>query len=275
MIIKELVNKIINKISLRFGIALLFGAIFVGIVWYHWHVLDTNHNVKDFISNYACNIATECLGILVTVLSVQYLFDKHNARIEKQEELEKIARHHNIAFLYMKSYNKHLHCITTPIEERFKSDVKFETEFTLQDLQNMHTPVLLLDESLQYSSIKSFFECEQKLREVFVNMVSSIDFKFYPNLSELIENFIRCSIDNDVKNVILDYEILPYNQEEKLYKLYINRLKQENIYDDYKCYKKNELVSDGILAYFKLYDMLKEEQKILLSYIEEIKKLDS
>lgn len=146
------IRKFYNKISLTWKIAIILVVFIIGIFVIHYRT------PQDFQwSDYACNIATELFGILVTIIFVENLFNRYNKSKAKQEELEKIVRMHNIAFIYMKFYLRQLHCITTPIEERFKGDIKLEKDFSLQDLQYIYTPTLILTESYQQSSIECFF----------------------------------------------------------------------------------------------------------------------
>lgn len=106
-------------------------------------------------------------------------------------------------------------------------------------------------------------------------MITSIDFTFYPKLSEKIEKFIEVSTAFDVRDVILGNEKIVLNDEK--YKtaseLFIHTLKSDEIYKRYEEYKNNKLQSNGVLPYLMLYDMLKEEQEILLGYISEIENL--
>ena len=274
MFLKNFVNKVIDRIGLTTFVTILFGLIITGIVALHWFILETKPNLSEFMSNYACNIATECFGIVITIAFVKTIFDRFENKKEKNEECKKIIRQHRTVFLYMQSYLKHMHCIVTPIERRFKNGIKLETEFSLKDIQNLYTPTLLLTESSQQSSIKCFFEYELKLRDAFANMINNIDFKFYSNICKIIEDFVDISIAYDVRNVILDNEkMILTGTKQKLSEFYADMFKDDSIFERYKEYQNNELESNGILPYLMLYDMLKNEQKILLTYLDEIKKL--
>lgn len=257
------IKKLCNTINLTWKMAVMLTIFIVSIITVHYKTSETFS-----WSDYECNIATELFGILITIIFVDNLFNRHNKNKAKQDEKSKIIRNHKIICIYITFYARQLHCITTAMEKRFKSNVQLEKEFSLQDLQYLYAPTLLLTESIQQSSIECFFKYEQELKNAFINTLNTIDFEFYPHVSKIIENFIEISTAFDVRAVILDNK-----KNNTLLDLFISMLKSDEIYERYEEYKNNRLRSNGILPYLMLYDMLKEEQKILLSYLSEIRNL--
>ena len=255
--------KRIKEFDLTWKVAIILLVFIALIIVVHYRTSQTFS-----WSDYECNIATELFGILITIIFVDNLFNRHNRNKAKQDEKSKIIRNHKIIYIYITFYARQLHCITTAMEKRFKSNVQLEKEFSLQDLQYLYAPTLLLTESIQQSSIECFFKYEQELKNAFINTLNTIDFEFYPHLSKIIENFVEVSTAFDVRTVILDYK-----NNKTLLDLFISMLKSDEILERYEEYKNNRLQSNGILPYLMLYDMLKEEQKTLLSYLSEIRNL--
>ncbi len=260
-----MIKQLFNKIGATWWSAIVSIFIIFILVFFHFRKIEP-FPWSDFI----CNIATELLGITFTIVFVDKLFNRYDKIKAKREESEKIARMHNLAFFYIKQYMYHLHSITTPMEKKFQGEIKLETPFSLQDLQYLYTPTLLVTESFRQTSIEYFFQYEQEVKQAFINMLNTINFEFYPDLSKIIQDFIHVSTKFYARAVILDNVNIKTFSE-----TFVNMLKGDDIYEKYDEYKKNELKANGIMPYFMLYDMLKEEQKILSSYISEMKKIDA
>lgn len=67
-------------------------------------------------------LATNLLGIIVTVSFVQHFIDKQSAKSEYREENLKIKRYDRFMSVLLTRYLMYFNCVTTPMERRSKND---------------------------------------------------------------------------------------------------------------------------------------------------------
>lgn len=228
---------------------------------------------NSFFSGYFCNIATECIGLILTVCLIQQIINKRDENKEKTEEKTKILRQHNIVLIYLQDYIKCFHCTTTPIVNRFVDGIDLKKDFKITDLYDLHKTSLDLSLPINKSSIESFYKYEHKLRDEFVRMLNNIDFKYYPKFISIISEFIQSSVASDISDVIVSNEHSNMGTDKKISDFASEMLKQENIQELYLKFKKGEINGNLIIPYFLLFDLLKKEQQLLLNYLEEIDNL--
>ncbi|MBE7704390.1 MAG: hypothetical protein E7Z90_01105 [Cyanobacteria bacterium SIG29] len=253
---------------LKIGIVLLL--LIIVFVHIDFAFLYTKHS---FFSGYFCNIATECIGLILTVCLIQQIINKRDENKEKLEEKMKILRQHKIVSIYFQDYIKCFHCVTTPINNRFIDGIDFKKDFKINELYDLHETSLDLSLPINESSIKSFYKYEHKLRDEFIRMLNNIDFKYYTEFISIISEFIQSSVASDISDAIINNERLNMGSDKKISDVVSEMLKQENSQELYIKFKKGEFSGNIIIPYFVLFDLLKKEQQLLLNYLEKIDNL--
>lgn len=220
------------------------------------------------LSGYFCNIATECLGLILTICIIQNIFDKFESKKEREEENRKILEYNKLISVYISYYKRAFYCIITPIEKRDFNNISLPLEIKLCNLKDLHRTTLLVTDSINKSSIKSYYEYEVLLKNAFKTLIDSMNFKYNKDLRKILLDFIMLTSISDVSSAILDHK----NHSEVL-KLMEKMLESDNLEDMYKQYKNNELQSNLIMPYFMLYDSLDDKQNIIIEYEKEIELL--
>lgn len=227
------------------------------------------------LSGYLCNITTECIGLFITICIIQKMLEKNDIKKEKQNELEKIKRQNKIISIYLNYFIKYFHCITTPLNNRFKNNVDLNSNFTKKDLCDLHKFSMGITDPLLKSSIVLFYEYEHRIRNEFMQMLNNIDFKYYLQIQGLITEFIQISLSHDVSDVIVSNEKLKMGNDKKTSQFIEEMFQLDNIEELYSRYKNGNLQGNIIIPYFILFDLLKIEQELLINYLNEINNLSS
>ena len=253
-----------NQVALK-----LVGVMFLVLAVFFLADLFWLKNSHPYISGYLCNVITECIGIIITVYFVQNIFDKYSMREQKHEELNKINRQNKFISEIITQYVILFNCVVKPLNER---DVinEFPSDFRLNDMRDLHETTLLINTPHLKSSIEVFYQYEKQLRQLFIKMLDSIDFNYYPNLQKIIMDFCSVSIKNDVSETIINNQKLGLADGKRYTDLMKDMLSSDDIEQLYADYKNDKLFSNGIMPYFALYDLLQEEKAIVEEYLKEI-----
>lgn len=229
-------------------------------------------NLYPNFSGYLCNLAVECLGVILTLIVIQKVLEKHNESKEKQAERKNILKRNEIIMAYIEFYKRFFHCVATPLENRFdKETFSFPMKFSIKDmLQDLYGISGYTTNALLKPSIELFFTHEENLKNAFIAIINSIEFKHYPKIKELALDYIKNSVRNDMRDFILNNKHLTAGEQkfEELVKTLI-----PTIEENYKSYTKSELKANLATPYCILYDLMNTEQNIIAQYVKEIEKL--
>jgi hypothetical protein len=208
---------------------------------------------------------------------VQFLFDRKNEDDSRTEELLKIVRANKIVNLLVERYSTFLHCVIHPHHELQETELPLEINFQISEMQYLHENCLLMKIAYNRSSISLFYENEIELRNLFISIIQNIDFKYFPEISSLILEYVNASYQYDSRGEILNNENLVSSMgksDQKPMKTII----QELLKNHSKEYMENLLKGDAkysnlMFAYVNLYLMINIQKEVLLKYkkiIEEI-----
>ena len=220
------------------------------------------------LSGYICNIATECVGLIVTICIIQNIFDKVESKKEKEEENKKILEYSKLISIYLSYYKRAFYCVVTPIEKRDFENIEFPLEINLNNLKDLHRTTLLITDSVKKSSVEALFEYERLLKNAFKTLIDNMNFKYNQTLRKIMLDFIMLASISDVSSAILDHK----NYEDVL-KLIEKMLESDDLENLYKEFKNNDLQSNLIMPYFMLYDSLNDKQNIIIEYEKTIESL--
>lgn len=240
----------------------------------NWYNLSNN----CFDSTLAKEIIYDIsLGIFSSMILIWFI-DELNEHIQdkknRNKEIEDIKRSNRLLQLYIQRYKLFFYCLTTPISKRNFNKVEIHSNFKLKDMQDLYEITLLLNEGILNSSIESFIKAESELKEEMKTIIKSIDFSYYPNIQEHLIKFVEISLKYNQKEAWLKAKITPMG-EGTLSDTVSSALK-EKADEKYKEFQNGKNLSNSmLLSYFALFEMLKEEYRVLLKYENEIKKLDA
>lgn len=177
-----------------------------GIVAVVAMIVDYLFLYPNFFSGYLCNLAVECLGVILTLIVIQKVLKKHNESKEKRAERKNILKRNEIIAIYIELYMKFFHCVATPLENRFnKETFSFPMKFSIKDmLQDLYGISGYTIDALLKPSIELFFIHEENLRNAFISTINSIEFKHYPKIKMLVLEFIKNSVRDDLRDFILN-----------------------------------------------------------------------
>ena len=82
-----------------------------------------SERVANNINNILFGLATNLLGIIVTVSFVQYFIDKQDARLEECEEKAQILRYDRLMSVLVQRYKMYFYCVVTPMDMRTQKDI--------------------------------------------------------------------------------------------------------------------------------------------------------
>ena len=256
-----------HQIILNITLVIILVLIVVFLFDIFW--LKTAH---PYVSGYVCNFITECIGIVITVYFIQSIFDKYSEEEKMIDERNKIIRQNKFITEIIKQYILFFNCVVQPIETR-KAEYTFQEQFELKDLCDLHKITLLIVAPCMQSSIEVFYRYEKQLRQLFIKMLETIDFNFYPELEKIIMKFITESTKSDVSDTIINNQKLTLSDGKKYTDMIHDMLCGDDIEHMYSDYKQDKLNANGIMPYFMLYDLLKEERSLIMQYQKEISKI--
>ena len=217
------------------------------------------------VNNILIGLATNLLGIIVTVSFVQHFVDRQNEKDEHREENLKIKRYDRFMNILLTRYLMYLNCVTTPIERRSKNNpLRLSFQFEFEDMCDLHKQSLYTCEGIFESSIELFYKSEEKLRNYMIEMIQNIDFKYNDQLKEIIIQFVEKSIEYDMRGAILG-NITTYSSGKQMTETIMEYIKDTS-HDWVGKGQKGELNSNMMLPYVQLYSLLKIEIELIGNY---------
>ena len=230
-------------------------------------------HIKDNIENILIGIGTNIVGIIVTISFVQYTFDKHNEDIEKQLEKEKILRFSQIMSFRIEKYFKVFAQITTPLNIFSKQkDKTINFDFKFEDMKDLYFPCLLMCEE-QNSAISVFYSEEKKIKEYMLRMLENIEFKYYPNIKNMLLAFIKQSEANDVSNAVINYESMRLGNQ-KATDVISKQIATNNVDKWVEKFESRNLPSNLINNFVILFRLLQTELFLLTEFNKTIQLLE-
>ena len=238
----------------------------------NWHDLSSNYLdwilVKEVIYDLSVGIFSAMILIWFIDEINEHIQDKKNLK----KEVEKIKRSNRLLQKYIERYKLFFYCLITPIAKRDFKSIEISSDFSLKDMQDLYKTTLLLSEGAFDSSIESFIKAESLLKENMEMIIKDIDFSYHPNIQECLLEFVEISLKYNQKEAWMKAKTT-HAGNQTLANMVTDMLKTQA--DQlYKEAQNKNLSGNIILSYFALFNMLKEERKVLLKYEQEIKKLD-
>lgn len=225
------------------------------------------------INNILIGIATNLLGIIVTVSFVQYFIDKQDEQEEKNEERNLICKYNRVMSLFLKKYKKYFNCVVTPIGQRSKMNaLQLRKTFAFHDMRDMYKQTLYLSEGFYEPSIVLFYGAEDDLRNYMIKMLENIEFKYHEDLYNILLEFVELSQSIDVRGSLLDDSLIKkYNKS--ILETIEKYIRDEEKYNWVAKADEGKLDSNIMLPYVHFYWLLQKEADLLIRYETCISKL--
>lgn len=228
------------------------------------------------LKNICFCIATNICGIIFTTSIVKYFFDKTEGETEKNKEGLQILRFDSIVRMVKKNYVFYFNALVSePISGRLEvSSVQMQEKIEFKDLSAMYvSPVFGIYAFSGKSAVEVFFEVEDDMREVFLAMLKQIDFDYYHECREILENFVAASFDFRGRDVILNIPRLHFGEEKETLTEGMSKMIAQRSTEKALDYEWDSCDGEGLAPYYLLFQMLIREKDFLEKYDKFINKL--
>lgn len=226
-------------------------------------------------NNILIGIATNLLGIVVTVSFVQYFLDKQDDEEKCRNEIKTIKRYDKYMQTLIRRYFMFYISVTTRLKNRNMVDVEhsYEHNFEFSDLADMYQTSMYLSEGFLDSSIELFYQAEEKLRDYMLKMIENIDFKYNPDIEKLLQDFVTKSIDIDMRGQILGATNTRLGKNQKLSE-YVSKEIANESNDWLGKFEKGELQGNLMIPYVLLYYNIKDQIRMIKKYLAYMKEIE-
>jgi len=148
--------------------------------------------VNSDLNSILIGIATNLVGIIVTVSFVQYFLDKQNVLNEKKEERNTILRYNRIMEYLIKRFICYFDIILTTLDKRHELDLScFKDNYKFSDMRDLYVGSHLVRDGLFQPAVESFYNTEKKLIEFCNTIICNINFKYYSEISDLLLKLVE------------------------------------------------------------------------------------
>lgn len=272
VMLKKWIQTTAGKISI---ILLLISTALIILAWSTHDLICLSEWGTEITNNILVGLATNFIGIVVTVSFVQYFFDKQNAEEEQKEEIKKIKRYDKYMATLIRRYLMFYMSLTTRLNERTSIDIEkaFNHQFNFSDMADMYKASLYVSEGFSEPTIVLFYQAEEKLRSYMLRMLENIDFKYTPELEVLLQSFVTQSVDFDMRGQILGNIKTAQGCDKKLIEDISSYIADEK-HDWPGMFHRGELKSNLMLPYVLLYYCIQDQCRMLKEYRDCLQKLN-
>lgn len=224
---------------------------------------------SEIMQNICIGLATNLIGIIVTVSFVQFFLDRQSVKIEKLEEYKKIIRYSKYGKILINEYIIYHNMVATPMEGRnnIPRD-RFIEEYNLEDMRDLYKSTLLLKDRFYTPVIERYYDVEQELSAYFLRMLEEIDFKYAAELEVILTTFLVRSREMDVRRSVIGEQQLAAGGK-KNSDFIAEELK--NPKRDYlKDFAAGKLRGNIMMPVVQLFYFMKFQRTCLIEIIDEI-----
>lgn len=260
---------------ISFGGAVLFKSTI------YWTNIQNNYIDLSLLKEIAYDLSIGVFSAMILVWFIDEIGQHIQARQSKEKECAIIKRFDRVLQQYIDRYVTMYYCVVTPLEERLKQvtgpdstmDAKMPEIFYLKDMRDLYQSSLLLRDGTSDSSISAFLDIEFSLRNEFIHLVENNNFEHYTSFPDIFLRFVNVSLKYDCRGNIL--EAPKRKVGEKPMATFISECLENDADDFYEKVLAGRGIGGNLMSpYILLYEMMKQERKIILEYQEEIKKLN-
>ena len=159
--------------------------------------------------DYRINLFTELIGVLVTVVLVDYLYRLDNAKEERENEEKKLINLDSLLSIYMDKYLENLNVMTNDKFDPERDPDKIE----INDLQYLYDSAFLKLRPFFVKKYVLYFESLDKLTETIKQNIPTIDARYYPHVVYLLQTFTAANDIHYLKEMIEERTTLTYGKQ--------------------------------------------------------------
>lgn len=226
------------------------------------------------INSTLIGLATNLIGIIITIGFIQYFLELQNENNLKENERILINQYNRKTKILIEKYKMYFHSITTPLssENRFGDSLNIRVDFPFEDLCDMYKSSPFVNVNLIAPSIELFYEAEKELRDYMIKMMENITFKYNKEIFKILAEFTENSIRYDRRNAILNNKNISSGNRKTVADMAEQIMKDhsKNLVEDFH---SGKLGSNLIIPYIEFYDLLKIEIDLIFKYEELIDKI--
>ncbi|SEB07492.1 hypothetical protein SAMN02910384_03330 [Pseudobutyrivibrio sp. ACV-2] len=272
--------KWINTLAGRVAVHLLI--LSGGLIFIACSDIEKSWMIKgqaDNVNNILLGIATNLIGIIITVSFVQYAIDKHNEEEMKRQEKDKILRYNSYLEVLVRRYLILYISVFTRLENREKIDIEkvFDYNPGFADLSDLYKTSLLINEGFLKPSIVLYYESEKNVKDFMLQMIENIDFKFYKSIGELLLSFVVKVDDLNMSGEILGnievYSSVSSKKRKAMSEVISEYIRDEEKHNWIEKFKKGELNGNIMLPYVVFFYKVQDQVSMISKYKDLIDKL--
>lgn len=255
-------NKYFNKLTIS-----LFVLGIILIILALSPIGSLSENIVDFVNNLLASFGVSFIMLAITISFIQYYLDQQQLTIiekyEKKKEQEYILNHHKILSILIHRY-KIVFSNLIRNHSRNITNLDFNREFDFKDLSELYEINGFVTTNLFSTKIEVFYKGEELLIKYVSQLLGNNEFKFNKNLEFILTELLKVSLKHDeIKDGILS-NIERKDIVESIIK---------NDLDYVSMYLSGNLRGNLSIPYVELYLFLKEQRKLIVEYLEEIRKI--
>lgn len=198
------------KILLNISILLLVLIIILGIGDYF--IGD-----ESFVQDYIRGTITETIGIILTIILIEFIIGKNRVSENLENEKKKLIRTNNIINIYLNNYNESAFYLSyTELDLKDKEKFHIEESFPFVNLSELFSFSRSGFYDMRETKIGVYFDRLEILKEVIKTTLYQTDLTSFPELSQLLEkylvevesynpkNSIQCDYISNIGNVKME-----------------------------------------------------------------------
>lgn len=239
-----------------------------------WSNLSNNYIDLQLCREIVYDLSIGVFSAMILIWFIDEISDRIQDKSNKDAEIKRIQRADRILQKYIERYEVFFYCVVTPIENRDFENIEMPSDFSFKDMSELYLTTMLISEGVFDSSIECFCKAETQLRDEIKLTLRDVDFNYFPEIRERLLEFVEVSLKHDQKKAWIEAKKTVTNKKTLADDV---KIMLETLADDrYREIKngENEYPHNLIHTYIALYEMLKEERKILLEYKSQIENLN-
>jgi hypothetical protein len=219
--------------------------------------------VSPVSPEYQANLVTEFIGVLVTVLLVDQLY-QYKAESEKRSvENIKIKNMHNLVSIYIDGLTFSVLDMTNPFGNLENEVI---TKIKLSDFQHMYKPQRLRLAPNFEKAYQPYFSNVAGLCETFKHHLPHIDVQQHAELVTLMQEFVKLNESDRLFKAIEERPNTTLGGKEKAHEFDIGILKEHTGDVKYPAH------SNAIDIYVRLHETIQHNYALIVKYLDYLKK---
>jgi hypothetical protein len=253
-------------------------------------------------SDYTSGVFTEIIGIIITVIFVDVLFNNSQEKNARELEKKKILRICRLIDLYLERYIIYFNQLTNHPGNIFDCEIMelrnspgiliHSSNNCMMVMNNNQNMFYKTDEYINYIhfsclyefsrlfisggfrlNIDCFYYFEKRIKKAFIRLLTEVNFEYNKDMEKIVLKYLDTSISNDVSDFIENNKKVVYEDNSKKRKLKIESDTKTLASRNFNESQDFDNSHRGLQPYQMLKTMLNEERDILHQYIKIINKL--